>query len=115
MRLPQAPHFAIPAFLYALLATASAIYGAFQLLPVVLALQTHPTPIGDLIPQISFTIIWLAVTAFYAIVSVALFSRRHRKAVIVGASISCILLPFGTIAGVLVLTWTRPRWPKDQG
>ena len=100
----------VPAHLYSLLALASALFGAFSLLPVARHLQAHPTSASHLVPQFIYLLILLAVVAFYTFMATTLYRRTSRRAAHLGACVSCLFFPFGTIVGLLVLLWTMRHW-----
>ena len=54
-----------------------------------------------------------AVIAFYAALGVCILRRKGRRFVLIGASLSCLLPPFGTALGLTFLLWTRRAWSGD--
>jgi hypothetical protein len=69
----------------------------------------QPIPVLSLVPVILFGVIGVGFITLFCLLAYFLATRRHHKAAIVLAAISCIGIPFGTILGVLsLITLTRP-------
>jgi len=95
---------------YIVLAVATIAFGLCMVLPAIIAaLQQHVSGI-QLVPLFSLSTILLLFVLFYLAMGIAVLRRRWRLFVMIGAFISCILIPFGTVLGVLFLCWTRRDW-----
>ena len=57
------------------------------------------------------TLLFTALTVFFIATGLAIFVRRWRRFVIVGAAISCVLVPIGTVPGLVFMLWARRHWP----
>jgi hypothetical protein len=55
-----------------------------------------------------------AVSSFYAALGVCILRCKGRRFVLIGASLSCLLPPFGTVLGLTFLLWTRRMWNNDH-
>jgi hypothetical protein len=95
---------------YIILALATMVLGLAVVVPAIItALQQHASGI-QLVPLVILSFIFLFFVLFYLAIGIAVLRKRWRQFVVIGACISCIFLPFGTILGVLFLCWTRRDW-----
>jgi hypothetical protein len=104
--------FLVPSLLYFVLASLFLVQGAQLLWPVFEHMRTTQLPSDLLFQVISTTVIWSLKTIFYFSMSFLILFRVHRTLTIACASVSVLLLPLGTIFGLIFLLWTRRHWPK---
>lgn len=77
-------------------------------------LDADSLPRDLLIRVFSTTVIWFLKTGFYFLMSFLILFRVNRTLTIICASLSVLLLPLGTIFGLIFLLWTRRYWPKTS-
>jgi len=86
-------------------------FGLLWILPALSAARREQVSAVQFIPLATFALIIVLFTLFYVAMGLSILKRRCRQFVIVGAGISCLLIPFGTVLGLIFLLWTRREWP----
>jgi len=104
--------FLIPGIGYVALALATLGYGMFRFLPLLSKPQQETADAVQLVPLATLALLVVLVSTFYFAMGFSLWTRRWRRFAMIGAGFSCILIPFGTALGLVVLVWTRREWTK---
>ena len=103
--------FLVPGIGYIVLGLATAGLGLLWIPPALAVIRARQAGPAQMVPLATFGFIIALFAGFYVAIGVAILRRRWRLFVIVGASISCVMLPFGTVLGLVFLLWTRCQWP----
>jgi hypothetical protein len=106
--------FLIPGIGYVALALATLGYGLFRFFPLVSEAQHQTADAVQFIPLATLALLVVLVSTFYLAMGFSLWTRRWRRFAMIGAGFSCILIPFGTVLGLVVLLWTRRVWTKPS-
>ena len=105
--------FLIPGIGYVLLGLATAVFGLLRLPPLISFARSEQASGVQLVPLVTLALIIFLITVFYFAMGLAILKRRWRLFVVIGAGVSCIMIPFGTIFGLIFLLWTRREWPAS--
>lgn len=109
MNTSRAP-FLIPGIGYLVLGLATAGLGLLYIASALVAAHAEQASPIQLVPLATFAVIVLLFMLFYFAMAFGILRQQWRLFVLVGACISCILIPFGTVLGVVFLIWTRRQW-----
>lgn len=102
--------FLVPGIGYLVLGLVTVGFGLSRIVPALSAVRREqPSPM-QFVP---FSLITIFLTLFYVAMALSILKRRWRKFAVFGAGVSCLLIPFGTVLGLIFLFWTRRDWPDS--